>query len=225
MSVLYFAHRLRSHRPVGLLWLPILFCQSFFWTLVTHLASVWGPWPSSCSAGTGGQQQQQQQQSRGPCQPLLLASQTFLSVGCREKTQNKDSFCAAGPRRCVCIEWKHSCLAQCWGVAWYNCAAARRRSVDKLALWIFFFLPRTVQMTVTLLKPFSIASHVPVTRKHARLWTEGNHIFLIAMRTPPECAALDAASHQDVWLSKWSVDAFLLICVTSLAVILLLAGY
>lgn len=67
-------------------------CQRSFWTPVTHLASVQGPWLSSRSAGTGGQQQ-----SRGPCQPLLLASQTFLSVGCGEKMPNKDSVCAAGP--------------------------------------------------------------------------------------------------------------------------------
>lgn len=47
---------------------------------------------SSSSARTGGQQQ-----LRGPCQLLLLASQTFLSVGCGEKRQNKDSICAVGP--------------------------------------------------------------------------------------------------------------------------------
>lgn len=33
----------------------------------------------------------------GACQPPLLASQTFLSVGCGEKMQNKESICAAGP--------------------------------------------------------------------------------------------------------------------------------
>lgn len=72
-------------------WLLLLCRQPSFWTPVTHLASVWGPWLSSCSAGTGGQQQW-----RGPCQPPLT-SQTFLSVGCGEKMQNKDSICAAGP--------------------------------------------------------------------------------------------------------------------------------
>lgn len=72
-------------------WLLLLCRQLSFWTPVTHLALVWGPWLSSCSAGTGGQQQW-----RGPCQPPLT-SQTFLSVGCGGKMQNKDSICAAGP--------------------------------------------------------------------------------------------------------------------------------
>lgn len=141
-------------------WLLLLCCQPSFWTPVTHLASVWGPWLSSCSAATGGQQQW-----RGPCQPLLLASQTFLSVGCGEKMPNKDSICAAGP---VDVWALSGNTAGCpmWRVWLVQLCSSMVGSVVKLVLW---FLLCTVQMTLDLPKPLSVAPHIPVMRKHVCL--------------------------------------------------------
>lgn len=137
---------------------------------------------------------------------------------CRENAKQRLLLCcwACG---CVRIEWKHSWLLSVEGlvgttVQQYGGQCWQARVVDFTA-----YRPNDHDIIKTILSCFSPLSHeetsMPVN--------QGNYIFDCYVDATRMCRSW-CCLRQDVWLSKSFVNGFLLICVTPLAMSVLLAG-